>query len=53
MRLGINTREAAERFLCEQAEADEPCCYGHYGCSNVEGGPCLDETLCNFPDLAD
>ena len=30
-----------------------PCKHGHIDCSTVPGGRCYDETLVNFPELAD
>jgi hypothetical protein len=55
----IKTESEARAFLSRMADhrgSDEPahpCCYGHPDCSDSDGGPCLDETLTNFPALAD
>ncbi len=32
-------------FIVAQRENDQPCEYGHTGCSNLNGGACLDELL--------
>lgn len=49
------TEAGAEIFLKEHREMydGEPCEYGHLGDSTYEGGPCLDEVLGLFPDLAE
>ena len=51
----IKTLAAARQFLKRHAETerDHHCGYGHFGCSWYDGGPCLDETLSNFPELED
>jgi hypothetical protein len=38
--------------LAEHARTDRahPCCHGN-DCSTYDNGPCLDETLSNFPEL--
>jgi hypothetical protein len=66
MRTGLNTktmqvyreqikaRQFVEDFDAMQANGgpDCPCVHGHFGCSTHNGGPCLDETLARFPELA-
>jgi hypothetical protein len=32
-------------FLGRQRRNDQPCEYGHFGCSDTEGGACSDELL--------
>lgn len=50
--------QAARKYLAEyraaqRADRTSPCCYGHLDCSTHEGGPCIDELLCHYPELAD
>jgi hypothetical protein len=33
------------------ADKMHPCQHGHLNCSYVQGGPCVDELLANFPEL--
>jgi hypothetical protein len=51
----ISTKGGAELFLKRHAEAEKlfPCYLGHFDCSPNLYGPCLDETLSRFPELAD
>jgi hypothetical protein len=49
----IRTRGGAELFLQKHARAERlyPCYLDHPECSTSRGGPCVDETLGNFPDV--
>jgi hypothetical protein len=51
----ITTIEFARKFLrdLDASDKDYFCCYGHGGCSTYHHGPCMDETLSNFPELVD
>ena len=52
-------KRSAERFLKQLDKANATCggaysCeHGHLGCSTFERGPCMDEVLSNFPELAE
>ena len=45
--------DRARKFLERQRQVDCPCKYGHFGCSDVDGGRCSDETLATYPELLD
>jgi len=51
----IRTKGGAELFLKRHHDAERlhPCYRGHGECSTNLYGPCIDETLSNFPDLAE
>lgn len=46
-------QDDVQKFLEEQRENEQPCEYGHMGCSNHEGGACMDELLHLFPEEAE
>lgn len=35
----------------QRKDALEPCKHGHFGCSAIEGGECMDEILSTHPQL--
>jgi len=49
------SRDHAVDFLdnLDQLGCNAHCEHGHLGCSHTDEGPCLDEVLANFPDLAE
>jgi hypothetical protein len=54
----IRTLRQAKIFLREydrlaNFNLQRECEHGHQACSTKRGGPCYDETLCNFPELAE
>lgn len=48
----IRTLRGARLFLQQHHESARAysCYLGHYDCSTYSDGPCLDETLSNFPE---
>lgn len=44
------TRDKVEAFLERVRAMEKPCEYGHCGCSDRVGGPCMDEVLHLHPD---
>lgn len=51
----VRTKKGAEEFMrrYRATERAHPCYLGHTDCSTHDGGPCMDETLSNFPDADD
>jgi hypothetical protein len=54
----ITTKAAAEKFMANYnrlGNIGRQCsCYnGHFECSTTDNGPCMDETLSAFPELAE
>ena len=49
----ILTENAARKFLYDLRKVAglHRCCHGHACCSTYGGGPCLEETLNNFPEV--
>lgn len=52
----VRTLSGAHEFMntfdliAQEGEEEFTCVHGHRACSVLEGGPCMDETLANFPE---
>ena len=51
----VHTLIGAKLFMKKFGETEKAytCVHGHFDCSIADGGPCMDETLSNFPEAND